>query len=89
MAIPEKSASRCGLQQLGIEVKDEGRLPDIRHLTTMLSKKKDGIDYMSLFEKNRVYGFWPTIGYDEEKGAICAVSRQHLYKTLPPHVTPP
>lgn len=72
MPIPEKSASRCGLQQLGIEVKDGGRLGDIRQLTTMLQKKKN-VDYMSLFEKNRVYGFWPTIGYDEEKGAICAV----------------
>ncbi|KAG1653027.1 Dysferlin [Nymphon striatum] len=71
MPIPEKSVSRCGLQQLGIEVKDSGRLGDIRQLTTMLQKKKN-LDFMSLFDKNRVYGFWPTIGYDEEKGAICA-----------------
>ncbi|KAG1682552.1 Dysferlin [Nymphon striatum] len=57
---------------IGIEVKDSGRLGDIRQLTTMLQKKKN-LDFMSLFDKNRVYGFWPTIGYDEEKGAICAL----------------
>ncbi|KAG1682553.1 Dysferlin [Nymphon striatum] len=70
--IGEIDVSRCGLQQLGIEVKDSGRLGDIRQLTTMLQKKKN-LDFMSLFDKNRVYGFWPTIGYDEEKGAICAL----------------
>ncbi|XP_013789490.1 myoferlin-like [Limulus polyphemus] len=66
MPMPAKNAAKCGLHQLGMETKE-------RKLLSFRKKKNSkNAKYINLFEKKRVYGFWPCFGNDPEQGRILA-----------------
>ncbi|XP_023242600.1 myoferlin-like isoform X2 [Centruroides sculpturatus] len=64
MPQPAKTSEKCSLEQLGYERKQTA-LDKL-----ILKSHKTKVEYINIFEKRRIYGFWPFIAEDPEEGMI-------------------